>query len=93
VRALLDGRSGVLITRQESAIVPIPFDEIMDPETGRTRVRMVDTGTASHGSARALQVRIEGPDLEAGANRARLAEVLGLDEEATRARYAPLVDG
>jgi 6-phosphofructokinase 1 len=92
VRALLDGRSGVLITRQQGAIVPIPFDEIMDPESGRTRVRMVDTSTASHRAAWSLQVRIDPADLEAGEGRTRLARTLGLDEEALRARYAAVVD-
>ncbi|MEN8181806.1 MAG: 6-phosphofructokinase, partial [Myxococcota bacterium] len=59
VRVLLAGGSGVLITRQESGIVPITFDELMDPATGRTRVRMVDTSTQSHETAWALQVRME----------------------------------
>lgn len=93
VRALLDGRSGILVTRQESAIVPIPFDEIMDPETGRTRVRLVDTSTASHQSARALQVRIEAGDLEEGEGLERLARTLSLDPEAVRARYAGALRG
>ncbi len=87
VRTLLDGHSGVMITRQGSEIVPIPFDEMMDPETGRTRVRMVDTGTGSHANAGALQVRLEREDLEEGAHRDALEKTSSLSAEALAKRY------
>ncbi len=87
VRALLGGTSGVLITRQEGAIVPVPFDEIMDPATGRTRVRLVDTSTDAHASAWALQVRVERSDLEDAKRLEALAGVIGLTPEQTRRRY------
>ena len=90
VRALLAGRSGVMITRREKAIIPIPFEELMDPETGRTRVRMVDTSTASHESAWALQVRIEPADLEDPAKLAAIAKAARLTPEEARERYASL---
>jgi 6-phosphofructokinase 1 len=89
VRVLLEGRSGVLITRQESAIVPIPFDELMDPETGRTRVRLVDTSTQSHETVRSLQVRIEKDDLE-GEPLGSIAAVTNLDPDGIRERYASI---
>ncbi len=88
VRALLEGRTGVMITRQELAIIPIPFEEMMDPQTGRTRLRMVDTSTASHESAWALQVRIEDEDLRDPAKLAEIAEAARLSPEEARARYA-----
>ncbi len=59
VRTLLAGRSNALITRQASRIVPIPFAELMDEKTGRTRVREVDVSTDAFASARALQTRVE----------------------------------
>jgi len=90
VRALLSGRSGVMITRQESNIVPIPFDEMMDAETGRTRVRMVDTSTQSHENASVLQVRVEAQDLADPERCAALAKVAGLSEDELRERYRPL---
>lgn len=89
VRVLLEGRSGVMITRQESAIVPIPFEELMDPETGRTRIRLVDTSTQSHETAWALQVRIEKADLE-GESLEAIASAANLDPERTRERYASI---
>jgi len=93
VRTLLAGGSSVLVTRQAGgAIVPIPFDELMDPKTGRTRVRMVDTSTASHESARALQVRMERRDLAEPGLLAALARVTNLAPEDARKRYEPVCD-
>ena len=90
VRTLLAGTSGVMITRQESAIVPVPFADPMDPDTGRTRVRVVDRSTESHASAVALQVRMEPSDLD-GPMAGEIARVLGVPEADVRARYADLV--
>jgi ATP-dependent phosphofructokinase / diphosphate-dependent phosphofructokinase len=90
VRTLMSGRSGVMITRQEGAIVPVPFDEIMDPATGRTKVRMVDTSSESHRSATALQVRVEMADLEDPTWASSLARTANLDVEQVRERYRPL---
>ena len=87
VRTLLAGTSNVMITRQGQAIVPVPFAEIMDPKTGRTRVRLVDTESESHASARALQVRIEPEDLEQPERLAAIARAAKLSPEAARQRY------
>jgi 6-phosphofructokinase len=88
VRTLLSGGTSVLITRQQSRIVPVPFDTLMDPATGRTKVRMVDTSTDAFLCARALQVRVERADLEDGARLADLAKAARLSPEDTRKRYA-----
>ena len=88
VRTLLNGTSGVVITREGSQIVPIPFDEMMDPKTHKTRVREVDVETESHGSARALQVRIEPDDLADAKRLARIAEAAKLKPEQARERWA-----
>jgi len=91
VRSLLGGASGVMITRQGGAIVPVPFEDIMDPKTGRTRVRLVDTSTESHASARALQVRIEREDLETPAQLEALGQATKLTPQQVAERYAEIV--
>jgi 6-phosphofructokinase 1 len=90
VRALLGGASGVMITRQGGAIVPVPFEDIMDPKTGRTRVRLVDTSTESYASARVLQVRIEREDLESSAQLEALAQATKLTPQQVAERYAEI---
>ena len=88
MRALLGGASNVMITRQGSRIVPIPFDEILDPATGKTRVRMLDTSTETFETARSLQVRLEPADLDDPYTVKSLHETTGLEADALRARYA-----
>src|SRR5207249_6140069 len=39
---LLEGGSNAMVTLQDGHFVPIPFARMLDPETGRTRVRTVD---------------------------------------------------
>ena len=91
VRTLLAGGSGSMITRQGGAIVPIPFDELMDPKTHKTRVRLVDVGTESHASAHALQVRIEPGDLENEEMLGLLAKTAKLTPAQVRERWAGAV--
>ncbi len=90
VGALLDGRSDVLVTRRDNQIVLVPFRELMDPETGRTRVRMVDVGSDWFRRARVLQTRVEQSDLDDPKTLAGLAAAANLSSEETRTRYAPI---
>ena len=77
-----------MITRQAAAIVPVPFAEIMDPKTGRTRVRLVDTQTEAFASAVSLQTRIEREDLEDAERLAALGKATKLSADEVKARYA-----
>jgi len=90
VRTLLAGQSAVLITRQEGRIVPIPFAQLMDPQTGRTKVRMVDVATDSFRAARALQVRVEQEDLADAGKLAAIARAAKLSPDEAKQRYAPI---
>ncbi len=90
VRSLLDGYSSVLITRQSGQIVPIPFAEIVDPGTGRARVRQVDITSDSYKNAFALQERIQPEDLRDGAKLAAIAAAAHLSPTEAKRRYAPL---
>jgi 6-phosphofructokinase 1 len=90
VRALLSGQSGALITRQAGRIVPIPFAQLMDEKTGRTRVRDVDVASDSFAGARALQTRVEQADLDDEKRLAAIAKAGNLPPDEARRRYAPI---
>jgi len=90
VRALLAGTSEAMITRQHTGIVPVPFADLVDPHTGRTRVRTVDVSTDSYATARALQVRIEPGDLAEPERLEALAAAASLTPDEARARYGDL---
>jgi 6-phosphofructokinase len=66
VATLLAGTSDVMITRQSQQIVALPFSDILDPKTGKTRVRMLDTETESFSMAQSLQTRLTPGDLVDG---------------------------
>jgi len=86
VTTLLAGQSDVMITRQNQEIVALPFDEILDPKTGKTRVRMLDTRTRSFANAKALQTRLSPEDLEDPESGRKIAAAsnLGLNSLKTR---------
>src|SRR5206468_6602430 len=46
---LLSGGSAVMISMQGGNFVPIPFADVSDSESGRTRVRMVDIHSPRYG--------------------------------------------
>jgi len=90
VDTLLAGHSSVLITRQEGQIVPIPFAEIIDPATNKSRVRGVDVTSDSYQNALALQERVTAADLEDPEALAALAAAAHLTPDEAKRRYASL---
>jgi 6-phosphofructokinase 1 len=59
---LLSGGSGVMISMQAGNLVPIPFDHLIDPETGRTKIRLVDTHSTRYAIARRYMLRLRRDD-------------------------------
>ncbi len=88
VETLLAGTANVMITRQDQEIVALPFDEILDPSTGKTRVRMLDVSRASFRAALSLQTRLLPGDLDQQGLAKHLAQASQLDPDALRARFA-----
>lgn len=62
-RTILEGGSSCMITRQDGKIVAMPFSEMMDPKTGRTRVRLVDVHSESYAVARQYMIRLGPTDV------------------------------
>jgi len=87
VATLLGGTGHVMITRQNGRIVPIPFDELIDPATGKTPVRMLDTTSEAFATALRLQTRLESADLEDETFVESLTKVSKLDADALRKRF------
>jgi 6-phosphofructokinase 1 len=90
VRYLLAGGSGALIAIAGGRVTPINFGELLDPNTGRIRVRMVDVSTESYEVARSYMIRLEPQDLEEPAL-SQLATHARLSAEAFEARFLPSV--
>jgi 6-phosphofructokinase 1 len=87
VRFLLDGGSGAMVSIQGGRLVPIPFDDLNDAETGKTKVRFVDTNSEGFRVARAYMIRLEAEDFAHAAWVDRLAQAAHLTPGAFRQRF------
>lgn len=63
-KLLQKGVSGVMVSRQGSRIIPVYFSDILDPETGRTKVRYVNIRNEAYAVARSYMLRLEPEDFE-----------------------------
>jgi 6-phosphofructokinase 1 len=87
VAILLAGGGNVMITRQSQRIVALPFDEILDPKTGKTRVRLLDVETESFANALALQSRLSPSDLDTKKLGKQISAISSLTLKALRKRF------
>ncbi len=88
---LLAGGNAAMISMQGGHFVPIPFSEMIDGETGRTRVRLVDITSTRYAIARRYMIRLRRDDLEDPHEVAKLAATAHLKEEEFRRQFAYLV--
>lgn len=86
---LLDGGTNATVTVQGTRVVPIPFDEMMDQETGRTEVRKVNLGSFIYRSAYKLMIRLKQEDAQDEELLTQMARhtKLSVDEFETRFGY------
>jgi 6-phosphofructokinase len=86
-RHLASGGAGAMITTQGGESRAVPFEEVIDPATGRGRQRPVDVDTESYQVARDYMMRIGRKDFRDRAWVAKLAEAGGLTPEEFVARF------
>lgn len=95
VRLLLDATRdlppGVMVTLQSGNLVPVPFEDMVDPKTNRTRIRHVDLGSYSYRVARAYMIRLERADLESPTMLTALAHEAKLTPHQFYERFEPVV--
>ena len=87
VQYLLGGGSGAMVSIQGGRFVPIPFDDLREPGTGRTKLRLVDTNSEGFRVARAYMIRLEAEDFAHAAWVDRLADAAHLTPGAFRERF------
>jgi len=88
---LLAGGNAAMISMQGGHFVPIPFSEMIDGQTGRTRVRLVDITSTRYAIARRYMIRLRRDDIEDPHEVAKLASTAHLTEEEFRRQFAYLV--
>ncbi len=91
---LFSGGNAAMVSMQGGNFVPIPFSQMLDPQTGRTRVRMVDIHSTRYAIARRYMIRLRRDDFEDAVILAKFAAVckpaLSVDE--FRRQFAYLVE-
>ena len=89
---LLEGGSNAMISLQGGQFVPVPFATLIDPATGKTRVRTVDIHSTRYAIARRYMMRLRRDDFENSQKLARLAQTAGLSAEEFRSRFEYVVE-
>ena len=88
---LLDGGAAVMVSMQGGHFVPIPFLRLLDPHTGRAKVRLVDIHSTRYAIARRYMIRLRRDDFEQPALLQRFAATAGLSVDEFRSRFEYLV--
>ena len=79
-RFLLDGGTEALATIQGGRLVPIPFGDLLDPTTGKIRVRYADIHSEAYRTLHAYMIRLKREDFERPDQREALARAAKLSE-------------
>ena len=87
---LLSGGNAAMISMQGGRFVPIPFTEMIDPKTGRTRVRLVDVHSARAAIARRYMIRLRRDDFEDAHELAKYAATCGMTLQKFRQEFEAL---
>ncbi len=90
-RFLLEGGSNAMVTIQAGRLVPIPFGLMMDPKTGKIRVRYVDVESEMYQTLWAYMIRLKPEDFDQPEMLVALSKAANLNESEFIARFGPLV--
>lgn len=83
---------GGFITLEDAHVNVLPFDALLDPETGRTKVRLVDVTSTHYRVARDYMIRLEPRDLEDETVCNALAAVAKLPAGQFKAMFTPMFE-
>lgn len=88
---LASGGNAAMASVQEGEFMPIPFNTMLNPETGRTRVRRVDPASRSFAISRDYMVRLRPFDFADPKQVEKLAKVTNLSADDFRKQFSPVV--
>ena len=89
---LFSGGNAAMVSLRGGHFMPIPFAQMLDPVTGRTRVRMVDLHSTRYAIARRYMIRLRRDDFADPAAVARFAAVAHMTPDDFRRQFAYLVE-
>jgi ATP-dependent phosphofructokinase / diphosphate-dependent phosphofructokinase len=89
---LLSGGNAVMISMQGGHFVPVPFSQMIDPVTGRTRVRLVDIHSTRYAIARRYMIRLRRDDFEDRRELAKFAAIARRSDEEFKSEFEYLLE-
>lgn len=92
VNYLLKGGPSAMITIQGGEFQPVLLDQVLDPSTGRGRIRPVEVDTESYQVARDYMVRLGPKDFRDEAWLAKLAAAAGLTVPEFHSRFGKFAE-
>ena len=90
-RYVMAGGNAAMISMQAGQFVPVPFDVLLDPQTGRARIRLVDIHSTRYRISRRYMLRLRRDDFEDPHELAKFAATAGISLEDFRQEFAYLV--
>jgi ATP-dependent phosphofructokinase / diphosphate-dependent phosphofructokinase len=88
---LIAGGHAAMISIQGGKFVPVPFSQMMDARTGRTRIRLVDIASTRYLIARRYMIRVRKDDFDDPHELAKLASTAHMPPEDFRREFEYLV--
>jgi ATP-dependent phosphofructokinase / diphosphate-dependent phosphofructokinase len=88
---LLGGGNAAMVSLQAGQFVPIPFDQLMDPATGRTRERLMNVQSTRYAIARRYMLRLRRDDFDDPHELARLAATCRVSLQDFRGQFEYLI--
>jgi 6-phosphofructokinase len=89
---LLEGGDAVMVSMQGGHFVAVPFKELLDPNTGRAKIRLVDIHSARYAIARRYMIRLRRDDFEQPQELAKFAATAGISVEEFRRQFEYLIE-
>jgi 6-phosphofructokinase 1 len=89
---LLDGGSAAIVSLQNGRFKPLSFTDMLDPATGRMKVRLVDAASESYRIARNYMLRLNRADFDDSRQLARYATTCGITLDRFREEFAYLLE-
>ncbi len=89
---LLSGGNAAMISMQAGNFVPVPFRDLIDPMTGRAKIRMVDVSSTRYAIARRYMIRLRRDDFDEPLRLSKIAGTAGMSVDAFRKEFEYLTD-
>jgi 6-phosphofructokinase len=90
IRSADAAKFGAIISFVGGKMQPLPFEQMIDPNTRRMQVRKVNTEGEAFECARRYMIRLEKPDFEDAEQLTKLSQIVNMNPDAFKQRFGYL---